>query len=464
MLCFDAFQNGIPCVWILMETHESQDLILEEVKKRVDSYRTYIKTFLQRKKEYGVFMRMQVFPDVPVNLCLWYVRRVWLKKLHSLVKDHFAKAEMNRQLGQNMYCNLGEGFSDVQLLHRLGTKWGTNSGGLDNALAEDMDINESANDSQPIAQLDIPHVIVSSDSKDEADCVVLPVHGDEHAETAKVHPLSHFQREVGRMYAVVSHSAYLSGQTYTFLFCAVSEILDLKLISSTHLTLKKDGLIEVGEGLAAAVIEGDWIHHLHMKGIFLEQDTVEKIRLLEEWLKRGYFMGSRALDMNIDDGICKRCRGQIETLEHCFWHCRAARTRRVNLVALGTLTRNEVDLIEVLDSALEGTKWNPAQLTVFGIFLKLTWKERNVRVFRCAAKQTVESWNNTCKSWTENPLDLTRVEDEPSGVEEGQEAMRNSYESLGDGGNSTSSDEDNSTTEYSTDVEDPTSAARQERV
>ncbi|KAL3684615.1 hypothetical protein R1sor_002637 [Riccia sorocarpa] len=53
-------------------------------------------------KEENIALR-EVFPEVPVNLCLWHVRRAWLKKLYSHVKDPFAKAEMNREMGHIMY-------------------------------------------------------------------------------------------------------------------------------------------------------------------------------------------------------------------------------------------------------------------------------------------------------------------------------------------------------------------------
>ncbi|KAL3694151.1 hypothetical protein R1sor_007802 [Riccia sorocarpa] len=41
MVCFDAFQNGIPCLCAIMERHEAVDLvtILTEVKKKVNAYR-----------------------------------------------------------------------------------------------------------------------------------------------------------------------------------------------------------------------------------------------------------------------------------------------------------------------------------------------------------------------------------------------------------------------------------------
>ncbi|KAL3678483.1 hypothetical protein R1sor_021439 [Riccia sorocarpa] len=41
MVCFDAFQNDIPCLWAIMERHEAVDLvtILTEVKKKVNAYR-----------------------------------------------------------------------------------------------------------------------------------------------------------------------------------------------------------------------------------------------------------------------------------------------------------------------------------------------------------------------------------------------------------------------------------------
>ncbi|KAL3699913.1 hypothetical protein R1sor_017935 [Riccia sorocarpa] len=114
VICFDAFQNGVPCMWFLMERHEADDLtaVLNEMKKKVNTYRMQTlqtpgewrpSCFLtDDAKEENVALN-EVFPGVPVNLCLWHVRRAWIKKLHSLVKDPFAKALMNGELGSIMY-------------------------------------------------------------------------------------------------------------------------------------------------------------------------------------------------------------------------------------------------------------------------------------------------------------------------------------------------------------------------
>ncbi|KAL3691667.1 hypothetical protein R1sor_005318 [Riccia sorocarpa] len=116
VVCFDAFQNGVPCLWILMERHEAEDLsaVLNEMKQKVKNYRLGTLHLAEEwrpscfltddAKEENVALN-EVFPDVPVNLCLWHVRRAWIKKLHSVVKDPFDKAAINGELGCIMYAS-----------------------------------------------------------------------------------------------------------------------------------------------------------------------------------------------------------------------------------------------------------------------------------------------------------------------------------------------------------------------
>ncbi|KAL3695864.1 hypothetical protein R1sor_009940 [Riccia sorocarpa] len=300
----------------------------------------------------------------------------------------------------------------------------------------------------------------------------------------------------------------------------------------------KGGLTQVGEAMEAAHSEGGWTRLLQEKGFFPEQDDVETLQSLEQWIKarsaqaddsdltkgwkwkasgekwkasgekvewgqttsfwtkkvaltqnfdgilngrlgitmitvnwswrwkklwgapisykrkvwiwkflqRGFFMGSRAADMGIADGLCRRCQGQVETLEHCFWVCRGTRTRKGNLMAIGALPGQGGNILACLDLALGSAKRDPAHLTIFGNFLDLTWKERNDRVFRhkitrvpthqllanaaieteafptestgqqamqaiVAAKTSIERWKCTWNSWTRNVIDTTRVEE-----------------------------------------------------
>ncbi|KAL3687775.1 hypothetical protein R1sor_014084 [Riccia sorocarpa] len=270
MVCFDAFQNGIPCLWAIMERHEVMDLvtILTEVKKKVNAYRVdTLKSsdswrpscfLVDDAKEENIALR-ELFLDVPVNLCLWHVRRAWLKKLYSLV---IGKAEMNRTLGQIMYCTSDEdpwmlsrefmlkwkdengmkmalvssqsrnlcfhkvngwdkdictctcgsslqgnvckhqincllfleGFSEVDLQRRLGTHWGTISGGLEN-----IDPNYLSTNAE-VFGLDLPIQTLSSDSEDD-DCVVLPTPDASSSRLSKQRTLCQFQKEVGNLYA-----------------------------------------------------------------------------------------------------------------------------------------------------------------------------------------------------------------------------------------------------------------------
>ncbi|KAL3681360.1 hypothetical protein R1sor_024316 [Riccia sorocarpa] len=429
VICFDSHQNGIPCLWILMERHEASDLVavLREVKAKVNAYRSesmmrpdecHPSCFLVDDAKEENYALGEVFPNVPVNLCLWHVRRAWLKKLHSLVKDPFGKAEMNRDLGRIMYCNVEEdpwqqsadfmvrwkeessfvqyydrtwhqrihrwakgyrtyahvnqdsqgsverwhatlkqylrgsrkekssrrvvwlittltdrlepfyfctselkqqgqvrnrivvkfilaaikkareipdshvipcppreglrmalvssqsrplclhevygwdrntcscacgfsvqgntckhqikclvmlgGMSEVDLLNRLGTKWGSNSGGVDSILTENgTESNVPCSLSQPVLGVEIP-VTVSSDSEDDGDCSIIPTAEGTSSASRNIRPLAHFQREVDKLYAAVSQSSYLSGQAFEYLLTAVKQTLDLKASIEVH--------------------------------------------------------------------------------------------------------------------------------------------------------------------------------------------------------------------------------------
>ncbi|KAL3693904.1 hypothetical protein R1sor_007555 [Riccia sorocarpa] len=405
VVAYDAFQNGIPCLWILMERHEATDLItvLRKVKNRLNAYR--LETLKSREdwrpncflvddaKEENLALR-DVFPEVPVNLCLWYVRRAWLKKLHSTVKDPFQKAEMNRALGNIMYCSQEEdpwvlseqfmvkwkdetsfmqyyekiwhsrierwakgfrsyahgnqdsqgsierwhatlkqylrgsrkekssrrvvwlitqltdsfepfyyctselkrqghirnrivtkhvkaairlardipdcnvipctprngmnlalvinksgrlvfheikclivigGFSKLQLLQRLGIKWGTTCGGVESIIQEiTEDGSEYRDCNVPVENLDIPTMAVSSESEGDDDCVIIAAPANGSTSIPKLRPLGDFQREVVRLYSAVSHSTYLCSQAFDFLLGAVNKSLDLKATREVH--------------------------------------------------------------------------------------------------------------------------------------------------------------------------------------------------------------------------------------
>ncbi|KAL3684614.1 hypothetical protein R1sor_002636 [Riccia sorocarpa] len=121
------------------------------------------------------------------------------------------------------------GHTEVQLLHRLGTKWGTSCGGLEQLFSENWDAyDDIGSGSQPVADLEVPAIYVSSDSEDDDDCIILP-HPDEVRSSSPIpRTLVHFQKEVGRLYAAVSHSTYLCSHSFEYLLRAVNQSLDFK--------------------------------------------------------------------------------------------------------------------------------------------------------------------------------------------------------------------------------------------
>ncbi|CAM6089789.1 unnamed protein product [Calypogeia fissa] len=114
MLCFDEFQNGIPTCWALMETHKEVDVIkvLESIKIGVQRTREYDlgldKTWAPACFIVDCAAEEQtalstVWPEVPITLCIWHVRRAWFKNILKKVRDPFARATMNSELGDLMY-------------------------------------------------------------------------------------------------------------------------------------------------------------------------------------------------------------------------------------------------------------------------------------------------------------------------------------------------------------------------
>ncbi|KAL3688380.1 hypothetical protein R1sor_014689 [Riccia sorocarpa] len=115
VLCFDSFQNGLPCCWAITERQQTVDVekILTSVKNRAGITRRETLDLpgdwspscmiVDDTKEEQLAIS-HVFPGMPVLLCLWHVRRAWIKQLHAKVSNPIVKADMNRFLGNIMYA------------------------------------------------------------------------------------------------------------------------------------------------------------------------------------------------------------------------------------------------------------------------------------------------------------------------------------------------------------------------
>ncbi|KAL3693791.1 hypothetical protein R1sor_007442 [Riccia sorocarpa] len=259
VVCFDVFQNDVPCMWFLMERQEADDLtsVLKKMKEKVN---TYCMQMLQIAEEWrpSCFLTddakeenvplNEVFPEVPINLCLWHVRRAWIKKLHSVVKDPFAKALMNGELGNIMYARSEASYTDVELQHMLGIKWGTDADGLQNVQPSNILGNIE------VAILGLAaSVMYDDESEESADCVILSATpgGDFQTPTVvetvstpsnprKVHSLADFQRAIGRMYEEVRESTELCEHAYTF----VTQAIDQALTAKVKIELQKESTVQ----------------------------------------------------------------------------------------------------------------------------------------------------------------------------------------------------------------------------
>ncbi|KAL3685941.1 hypothetical protein R1sor_003963 [Riccia sorocarpa] len=116
VVCFDEVQNEVPCCWVVTERQQAKDveIILSHVREQATATRRdclklpgvwFPSCIIVDDSKEEQLAISHVFPGLPVLLCLWHVRRSWIKELHAKVSNPIVKAEMNRSLGTIMYAS-----------------------------------------------------------------------------------------------------------------------------------------------------------------------------------------------------------------------------------------------------------------------------------------------------------------------------------------------------------------------
>ncbi|MCO5607055.1 hypothetical protein L7F22_061247 [Adiantum nelumboides] len=105
ILVFDAFRNGLPIAWTITSSSCRSNIKkwLIALRNRVLDYNKgwAPNAFMVDDAEAEIQALREVF-GIPILLCIWHVRRAWLKNLVRKVPNPIVRADMFRQLGQIM--------------------------------------------------------------------------------------------------------------------------------------------------------------------------------------------------------------------------------------------------------------------------------------------------------------------------------------------------------------------------
>eukprot|EP01018_Ginkgo_biloba_P001728 Gb_02364 [translate_table: standard] len=106
LIVFDTHQNGVPIAWIISSSSSSNDIQnwMEKLQSRIHE--------VDPTWRLSAFMVDDVVAEINsisdvfgchVLLCLWHVRRSWLKNLTKKRHDYMVQEEMFKDLGDIMY-------------------------------------------------------------------------------------------------------------------------------------------------------------------------------------------------------------------------------------------------------------------------------------------------------------------------------------------------------------------------
>ncbi|ERN03925.1 hypothetical protein AMTR_s00078p00196690 [Amborella trichopoda] len=108
LLVFDAYQNGIPVAWVISSSYASQDIhmwmgsLVERVRARDLNWRPT--AFLIDDPSFEISVIRDIF-QCRILLCLWRVRRVWIRNLLKKCCNFDVQREMFKHLGRILYCS-----------------------------------------------------------------------------------------------------------------------------------------------------------------------------------------------------------------------------------------------------------------------------------------------------------------------------------------------------------------------
>ena len=113
-MVFDDWMNGVPVAYIITSSSKQDDLEpwMNALAKKLVSVKGDWRpnAFITDCAQAEIGGLQSVWPGVKVFLCLWHVRRAWLKQTVAKIKDPAIRAGVLKGLGQIMYdTNCPEG-------------------------------------------------------------------------------------------------------------------------------------------------------------------------------------------------------------------------------------------------------------------------------------------------------------------------------------------------------------------
>eukprot|EP01018_Ginkgo_biloba_P014465 Gb_35818 [translate_table: standard] len=106
LIVFDTHQNGVPVAWIISSSSSTNDIQnwMEKLQSRIHEVDPMWRPSAFMVDD--VVAKINAISDVfgcRVLLCLWHVRRSWLKNLTKKCHDYLVRREMFKDLGDIMY-------------------------------------------------------------------------------------------------------------------------------------------------------------------------------------------------------------------------------------------------------------------------------------------------------------------------------------------------------------------------
>ncbi|XP_077212190.1 uncharacterized protein LOC143847287 [Tasmannia lanceolata] len=107
LLVFDSCQNAIPIAWVISSSSNSQDIqrwmgaLVDRVRTKDPRWRPH--AFLIDDPSLDASVIRETF-HCRVLLCLWHVRRAWIRNLLKKCCNFDVQREMFKHLGQIIYC------------------------------------------------------------------------------------------------------------------------------------------------------------------------------------------------------------------------------------------------------------------------------------------------------------------------------------------------------------------------
>jgi hypothetical protein len=102
ILVFDEFETGLPAAFGFLEREETEDLVIYlHALRRIAQEKCpgwmpscWMTDCADNERAAIAY----VFPEVPIYLCIYHVKKAWTKKLLEVVKTHERRAAMNAAL------------------------------------------------------------------------------------------------------------------------------------------------------------------------------------------------------------------------------------------------------------------------------------------------------------------------------------------------------------------------------